>query len=151
MFAYCLNNPIKLSDSSGDVPVLAIIITTGIVVLGALFAPTRDDVKAHAENHYSRNERNQVNKVINEIQREYDKQAEWADKYHENTNGTQGAEAIYNDKYLSPNGGHNEIIICSPPDKDPYIVDETVDAKNMGTYNYAANYIPGVYHVVHFL
>jgi hypothetical protein len=80
----------------------------------------------------------------------YDKNAEWADEYHENTNGTQGEDAAYNDKYLSPNGGHIEVIICSPPNSEPYIVDETVDALNMGTYNLASNEIPVVYHIDHF-
>ncbi len=72
------------------------------------------------------------------------------DQYHENTDGKQGAEAIYNDKFLSPDGGHIEVIICFPPDKEPYIVDETVDVGNMGTYNYASNKIPGIYHINHF-
>ena len=36
----------------------------------------------------------------------YTKVSEWADKYHENTSGRQGSQAKYNDKYLSPNGGH---------------------------------------------
>ena len=55
--------------------------------------------------------------------------------------------AVYNNKYLSPGGGHKEVIICQAPGKDPYIVDETVDALNMGTYNYASNQDPIVVYV----
>ena len=33
----------------------------------------------------------------------------------------------------------SDTIICSPPDKSPYIVDKSIDPKNMGTYNYAGN------------
>lgn len=69
----------------------------------------------------------------------YTKVSEGKDIYHENTSGNQGDEAKYNDKYLSPNGGHYEVIICNAPDIEPYIVDESVDPLNMGTYNYASN------------
>lgn len=95
---------------------------------------------AAAEENYSRNSLNVVEYTnIYNIKSQYEKQGEWLDNFHENKNGKQGEEARYNDKYLSPNGGHNEIIICSPPNKQPYIVDETVDPLNMGTHNYASN------------
>lgn len=151
MFTYCNNNPIKFADTTGKFPVIAVIIGIGVTVIGALLVPSQDEIQADADIHYSRNERNETPESVDVIMNEYDKQAEWADKYHEDTSGTQGAEAIYNDKYLSPNGGHLEVIVCSPPGKDPYIVDETVDVKNMGTYNYISNTIPLVYHALHFV
>ena len=130
-------------------PVAITVIGIGITLIGALLAPSRDEIKADAELHYSRNKSNKPSESVDEILTGYEKQAEWADMYHENTSGQQGEEAIYNDKYLSPNGGHFEVIVCSPPGKEPYIVDETVDSKNMGTYNYASNEIPLLYHGVH--
>ena len=150
MFAYCINNPVCNSDPSGSLPISMILVFGLGFVAGALLAPTSADVKRSAENHYSRNKKNKTTLSIDEIMNSYDKQAEWADEYHENTNGTQGEDAAYNDKYLSPNGGHIEVIICSPPNSEPYIVDETVDALNMGTYNLASNEIPVVYHIDHF-
>ncbi len=48
-------------------------------------------------------------------------------------------------------GGHYEVIICNPPNGSPYIVDETIDPLNMGTYNYASNdaFLP-IYYLDHF-
>ena len=152
MFAYCNNNPVMLVDSEGTGPVLFVLIIVCSVVMftSAALLPTSSEIKNDAERHYSRNERNAVNDSIDDIIKNYTKVEEWADQYHENENGLQGAEARYNDKYLSPNGGHYEIIICSPPNKSPYIVDESVDPINMGTYNYASNQSP-FYYIDHFL
>ena len=113
--------------------------------LAALIAPTYNPVE-----HYERNDLNQTDLTIDEIIETYDRQPEHMDTYHENTDGRQGADAVYNDKFLSLDGGHIEVIICFPPDKDPYIVDENVDERNMGTYNHASNEIPVVYHINHF-
>ena len=33
------------------------------------------------------------------------------------------------------------MIICYPENGTPYVVDESVDPRNMGTYNYYPNYI----------
>ena len=99
----------------------------------------KKSINNSAEKHYSRNNKNKVNDSVDTIMRNYTKVSEWADKYHENTSGRQGSQAKYNDKYLSPNGGHYEVIICNAPNIEPYIVDEFVDPLNMGTYNYAAN------------
>ena len=150
MFAYC--NPVMLVDSEGTGPVLFVLIIVCSVVMftSAALLPTSSEIKNDAERHYSRNERNAVNDSIDDIIKNYTKVEEWADQYHENENGLQEAEARYNDKYLSPNGGHYEIIICSPPNKSPYIVDESVDPINMGTYNYASNQSP-FYYIDHFL
>ena len=90
--------------------------------------------------------------VIDDIMKNYTKVAETADMYHEDTSGSQGNQAKYNDKYLSPNGGHHEVIICNAPDIEPYIVDEFVDPLNMGTYNYASNdSFLLIYYVEHFV
>ena len=43
------------------------------------------------------------------------------------------------------------VIICSPPNKAPYIVDQYVDPINMGTYNYASNDLwKPIYGIWHF-
>lgn len=111
-----------------------------------------DWLEEKADDHYSRNELNNQVSDVDEILNTYQKQNELKDAYHENTNGAQGTDAKYNDKYLSPNGGHYEIIICSAPGKDPYIVDQSVDPLNMGTYNYASdNQIFFVYWIDHFV
>ena len=138
MFAYCSNNPIMYIDYSGEAPIfflLTVVFSVG-VFLGAYFSPSSDEIQRDANNHYARNELNNVDLSVNEIITSYDKQSEGADEFHEYTHGTQGEEAIYNNKYLSPNGGHFEIIICEAPGKDPYIVNDPI---NMGTYNYASN------------
>lgn len=44
-------------------------------------------------------------------------------------------EAIYNVKYISPDGAY-EVIICEPPDSAPYIVSNSV---NRGTANYGTD------------
>ena len=143
---YCDNDPILFSDPTGHIPALFLFIGGGaIMYLAALIAPTYNPV-----DHYERNDLNQTDLTIDEIIETYDRQPEHMDTYHESTDGRQGADAVYNDKFLSPDGGHIEVIICFPPDKDPYIVDENVDERNMGTYNHASNEIPVVYHINHF-
>ena len=54
--------------------------------------------------------------------------------YHRFTNGTQGEEAKYNKKYMSPDGT-KEVIICYNEEyvTIPYVV---YDPNNIGTYNY---------------
>lgn len=56
--------------------------------------------------------------------------------YHMITDSEQGAEAIYNKKYVKsyPDGSSSEIVICFPPGGEPYIVTDPVNA---GTYNYS--------------
>ena len=151
-YSYCGGNPIMFVDPSGNIGILFWLIAgfSAGVAISCAIAPTSEDIKADAEKHYARNDLNKIDKDIDEIKNTYDKQPETMDDYHENINGKQGDDAVYNDKYLSPDGGHLEVIICSPPDKEPYIVDENVDEMNMGTYNYASNEIPVIYHFNHF-
>ena len=151
MYLYCLNNPIKYRDLKGESAVLTIMAIAGCIGGASSFfvAPTSNDIKKSADKHYARNKLNKVSLTVDEIMQRYDKQTEDMDALHEYTHGKQGKEGIYNDKYLSPDGGHLEVIICSPPNKSSYIVNEYVDEINMGTYNYASNEIPGLYHVDH--
>ena len=133
MFAYCLNNPTNHVDSTGHWPKwISNLYEKGKQLI-------KDYLSEKADNHYARNDLNNGIRDIPEILNTYEKQSEIADFYHENTSGIQGEDAKYNDKYLSPQGGHYEIIICEPPEKAPYIVDQFVDPLNMGTYNYASN------------
>ena len=141
MFAYCGNNPIIYKDKSGEA-IVSILFAIGLgvgLIAGSILIPNQDELNDLANAHYSRNELNDANTSIDDVLETYEKQSEFADKYHEYTSGPQGQDGIYNDKYLSPNGGHIEIIISSPPNKTPYIVDESIDPTNMGTYNYASN------------
>jgi len=155
MYAYCNNNPAMYVDYTGlsAIGIFLVGMLAGSVVgfVGSLFIPTKSELNDMAEEHYSRNEINNVDQSIDEILETYDKQSEHADRYHEYTHGNQGNDAKYNDKYLSPNGGHYEVIICSPPDKAPYVVNQYVDPVNMGTYNFASNDLwKPIYGVWHF-
>ena len=143
MFAYCNNNPVIYVDYTGKSLIAFFLagLTVGVTggfILSFIFPP-KDEINNMADEHYSRNELNKVENNLDEIKNTFEKQPESMDKYHENTKGQQGAEALYNDKYLSPEGGHYEIIICSPPGKNSYIVNQSIDPTNMGTYNYANN------------
>ena len=152
MFTYCNNNPVMNVDPMGDCPWLFFAIGFGVgLYIGVYIAPSSTTINTDADEHYKRNEMNKVDLEIEEIINTYEKQPEGMDQYHEYTTGKQGEEAQYNNKYLSPDGGHFEVIICEVPGKSPYIVDETVDALNMGTYNYASNdNNPMVYGLTHF-
>ena len=152
MFAYCNNNPVIYVDYTGEVISWFIAAGVGIgLFIGSLFIPSCDEINDMAEEHYSRNDLNANIPDIDTILDSYEKQSEAADQYHEYTHGAQGEEGIYNDKYLSPDGGHYEVIICSPPGKEPYIVDQNVDPLNMGTYNYASNTLwTPLYGITHF-
>lgn len=59
--------------------------------------------------------------------------------YHRNKSGPQGAEAVYNVKFVRPDiyGGAAEAVICFPPDREPYLVEDDV---NGGTYNFVSPY-----------
>ena len=151
IFAYCSNNPIMFVDPTGEISWLIIAACVGVgIFIAAHLTPTSSEINSDAERHYQRNEMNTTSDSIETIINTYEKQEEWADQYHEYTEGNQGEDALYNDKYLSPDGGHIEVIICSPPGKSPYIVDQYVDEINMGTYNYASNEILVTYYVDHF-
>ena len=136
MFAYCLNNPISLIDQSGTW-------SQWIDDCKQWIQNRIDDCKKwiqkKADEHYSRNDLNTGYGTIEKVLNTYEKQSESVDYFHENTSGVQGNDAQYNNKYLSPDGGHLEVIVCEPPDKSPYVVDQSVDPLNMGTYNYASN------------
>ena len=96
--------------------------------------------------HYNRNQYNDVPSDLSTVY-EYDKNGQlkgrngWeklpdsANQYHVNTGGDQGDEAKYNKKFVkvNPDGSSSEVIICFPPGKEPYLVD---DYLNGGTYNY---------------
>ena len=144
MYAYCNNNPVMYVDYSGKGPISLFIVTVITICLigGMLFSPTTEEIQMISENHYSRNDKNNAETDIEKVIQTYDKQSEDMDEFHEYTTGLQGEEAIYNNKYLSPNGGHYEVIICEPPNAPAYIVNEKVDPINMGTYNYAPNTLP---------
>ena len=155
LYGYCGNNPINRFDPDGhawkDVKNWFSKTWNKVkTVVNNIKNTIKKSINKSAENHYSRNKKNKVNDSIDNIVKNYTKVSEWADKYHENTSGRQGSQAKYNDKYLSPNGGHYEVIICNAPNIEPYIVDELVDVSNMGTYNYAANdsFIP-IYYAEH--
>ncbi len=147
MNAYCRNNPINYFDPTGTE---CAIHKPGYVpnceYCSPFYAEYKQNQKAKekrnapAEEHYSRNKLN-VSEYdsVYQIMGRYEEQSGIANIFHFNVFGNQGGEAIYNKKYLSPNGGHIEIVICTPPNKEPYIVDETIDPLNMGTYNYASN------------
>ena len=96
--------------------------------------------------HYSRNRYNETPTDPSTVY-EYDKNGHpkgkngWeklpdsANQCHVNESGEQGKEAAYNKKFVkkNPDGSSSEIIICFPPGKKPYVVD---DYLNGGTYNY---------------
>jgi hypothetical protein len=69
-------------------------------------------------------------------------QDDWANSYHRNQDGVQGADAKYNVKYLKNYtlaDGRKiqlEAIISSPPQAAPYIV---TDPYNWGTVNFGTN------------
>lgn len=157
LYCYCGNNPVNRVDTNGhsweDVKIW---VSNTYNKAKSFINNTKNSVlysiNEMAENHYNRNKLNTVTDSIGEIQKNYTKVPEWADTYHENTSGTQGDQAKYNDKYLSPSGGHYEVIICNAPNIEPYIVDEFVDASNMGTFNYASNdSFPLTYYAEHFV
>lgn len=69
--------------------------------------------------------------------------------YHGYITGIQGEDAEHNVMYLSPDGGHYEVIICERPDTEPYIVNDPI---NMETCNYTSNDNPlPIYVVDHFV
>ena len=112
MYAYCNNNPIMYVDFGGDILGTIIVIGIGVgLILGAYLCPTTDQINSDAEQHYSRNEKNKIELSPEEIIDSYEKQPENMDEYHEYTTGVQGEDAKYNNKYLSPNGGHKEVIL----------------------------------------
>ena len=53
------------------------------------------------------------------------------------TNEQNREEASWNKKYLHINsdGSSYEAVICNPPDKDPYLVE---NSRNKGTYNFCS-------------
>ena len=86
--------------------------------------------------HYLRNQ-NQEGLIpdLQTIIDTWNRQPDNKNRYHQFIHGEQGLDAIYNVKYMSPDG-HCEVIICFAPGKGPYIV---TDPLNMGTYNYGTN------------
>lgn len=111
-----------------------------------------DDKK---ESHYNRNDdekqqngEKEVQELINECRESGSdlsqvlKSAGWEKRpkeeniYHQNINGEQSWEALYNTKYTKTNKDNNsscEVVICSIPLRPPYLV---TDPLNMGTFNY---------------
>ena len=99
-----------------------------------------------SEFHYNRNRYNDTPEDIRTVY-EYDEYGQPRGKngweklpdskniYHINENGDQGSDAQYNKKFvkLNPDGSSSEMIICFPPDREPYMVD---DYLNGGSYNF---------------
>ena len=157
-YSYCYNNPVNYVDLNGEKPfsifssplekakdfiksVLGIAAAYVLIVYGE---DIQKIVEAGPEAHYARNELN-VNEsnvdwsgydsFIEYIEQNYNEQGYFQNLCHMDTGGKQGLEAKKNIKYLSTDG-HYEVIICYPENGTPYVVDESVDPLNMGTYNY---------------
>lgn len=110
-----------------------------------------DDIK---ESHYDRNDNEkqqnaekEVQELINECRESgsdlsqvlenagWDKRPKEENIYHQNINGEQGWEALFNTKYTKTNKDENsscEVVICSIPLSPSYLV---TDPLNMGTFN----------------
>lgn len=100
------------------------------------------------EFHYSRNQYNETPTDVTEVfgydesgqligKNGWEPLPEQMNKYHTNTNGSQGNQAAFNQKFIkkNPDGSSSEAIICIPPNKEwkPYLVD---DYLNGGTFNF---------------
>ena len=142
MFAYCSNNPVMYVDPKGTCALIAVVLVAAVIVVVTTM-PSKDE-------HYSRNDNNKtpdeedIKSIVNGENLDWVSVDEKYNAYHKFTNGSQGDEAKYNKKYMSPDGKY-EVIICYDPDQvsSPYVV---TDPNNMGTYNYG----PGV-GINHFL
>ena len=159
LYAYCGNNPIMYADYNGmlcfDSGVQGQIFSHGEPVYGSMYYDEyyTDEEKKVIEVllgidtsytafaflkydmlHYARNYFNNL-PDLNTILNDWIKQDASANMYHLNTNGSQGFDALYNIKYLSPDG-HREAVICFIPGQTPYIV---TDPANMGTYNFGTS------------
>ena len=142
MFAYCNNNPVMYVDPKGTCALIAVVLVAVVIVVVTTM-PSKDE-------HYSRNDNNKtpdeedIKSIVNGENLDWVSVDEKYNAYHKFTNGSQGDEAKYNKKYMSPDGKY-EVIICYDPDQvsSPYVV---TDPNNMGTYNYG----PGV-GINHFL
>ena len=119
----------------------AIIAVAAVIVADLIVSNTTDNsiIGPSKEESYARNIHNQepTEKELYDIVNGIDNhgwimQKDSDNIYHRNTDGVQGAEAIYNRKFLN---GNSEVIICYDEQNQttPYIVR---DSANMGTYNY---------------
>lgn len=145
-FAYCRNAHVNRFDPDGYFGIgVALGVAGGLI---ALLWPSRglapedeaDIPPTSVEEHWGRNQYNQLPdesellSIVGGTHPDWEEQDESANKYHRFTHGVQGAEAVYNKKYMSRDGKF-EVIICYDAEyvPTPYIVTDPINA---GTYNY---------------
>ncbi len=138
LFAYCFNNPVNLTDYSGEYPQYYFDSPAAQFGywLGSLLSgiPTK-------EKHYNRN--NNQAEVLEADPREIIASTDWevqpdaANKYHKHTIGQQGEDAKDNVKYMTKDRKKEAIINFSDA-LEPQIV---TDPFNLGTYNFGTDYI----------
>ena len=151
-YSYCWNQPMEHVDLNGRFPwliVVAIVAVTAAVAVDTAAVHSIDMM----DEHYGRNQNQEeyfaqfesdeaIIRAVETGVNEDGSRNGWVlapdnqNAYHRFTNGTQGAEAICNVKYLweFPDGTSYEIVICQPKGRDnDYIVRDPI---NMGIYNY---------------
>jgi hypothetical protein len=138
MYAYCNNNPVLYFDSSGHS--WKSVLAGAISLLTIIAVVTLEILSPSKEEHYARNSHNEIpddDELLGIVQGENDKWHKADDsmnRYHRNTNGIQGEEAMYNKKYMTE-GNESEVIICYDPVHVP-VPYRVTDPNNIGTYNY---------------
>ena len=136
MFAYCLNNPINLIDSTGLLPSWSDIEQIAKDIIDKI----SDCWDRHANRNDEQDDYLEMLKkqcgsekaLLDYIETHWEAQPWNLNIFHMNIFSSQGFDAFSNVKYLSPDGKY-EVIICNPGTDEAYIV---ISSVNKGTMNY---------------
>ena len=144
LFAYCMNNPVNMSDSAGNWPTWNDIITFGkkavdVIVQTVVSVASPVVTIIGKALHYSRNVLNNTSYTENElIEKGYTKEPASSDKFHQNNqlNGERNRKYVIGD-WLS-----SEVV---------YYSDGTLNttSEDMGTFNVYSGDNPALNIIVH--